>query len=122
MAILDIAFPFQRGSDGTPAGASDEEVTAQMLEILINTAPGEIPGFPEWGINAWKYTFEHNTIGLASLIHGEVADGVARFLPQLDIRAVIPRFDPTDPTSQSLEVIYVDRGKQQSLTVTGSGA
>jgi phage baseplate assembly protein W len=100
------AFPPRLGPGGDVALVSAEDDIRQAIRIIIETAPGERPMRPEFGIGIRRLVFAPLTSGTLSVVRFRVEQGLIRWEPRIDsIRADV-RVDPDNPGVLLIDIRY----------------
>jgi uncharacterized protein len=100
------AFPVRRDAGGAVALASDEELVAQSIWLILATAPGERVQRPDFGCGMHELVFAPNTATTAGRVADAVRDALMRFEPRVDVLEVSTSTPPGRPTVLLIEIGY----------------
>jgi phage baseplate assembly protein W len=91
------AFPPRLGPAGDVALVSAEEDIRQAVRIILETAPGERPMRPEFGVGLRRLVFAPLSRATLSVVAFRVEQGLIRWEARLDQIQVDVRPDPETP-------------------------
>lgn len=102
-----INFPFMDSRKGDflrLTESPETEVRSNLLHLLL-TRKGSRYYLPDFGTRLYEYIFQQNDIISFNLIEEEIREGVAKFIPNLDINSIkiMPADEDPDNTRNFVE-------------------
>lgn len=88
MAIVGIAFPFQKGSTSFPMTRTEADVVADNIQRILETRKGERPMRYNTGAAIWDFVFENVGAVLNARIDHEVRRALAEGEPRANVLGV----------------------------------
>lgn len=88
MAIVGIAYPFQKGPQSFPAQKTEADVVEDNVLRVLQTRKGERPMRPATGSNIWDFVFENVGDLLNARVDAEVRRSLAEGEPRARVLAV----------------------------------
>lgn len=100
------SYPLRRDASGDVAMASDEDLVAQSIWLILSTAPGERVQRPDFGCGIHELVFAPNTATTAGRVADAVRDALIRFEPRIDVLDVQTSIPAGQPTVLLIEIDY----------------
>lgn len=88
MALVGIAFPFQKGATEFPAKVTDDDVIEQNIQRILLTRRGERVMRPGSGSDTLSFVFENAGPTLQARINREVRRALAEGEPRIRVQRV----------------------------------
>lgn len=107
-----ILFPFQKGPQGAPRGASGIELIKSNLSQLLSTKPGERVMRPTYGLFLDRLVFEQDPAVVAAIAKREILTKVGQFEPRAQIVDI--QVQARDHTA-SIQVEFEFAGQRTSI-------
>lgn len=106
-AFLGTGWAFPPRLDGPDvATVSDEDDVRQAIRIILETAPGERPMRPDFGVGLRRMVFAPLTAGTVSLVQYRVQQALVRWEPRIDVTEVRVAADPDRRGVLTIDVRY----------------
>src|SRR5438552_1324715 len=102
------AFPPRVAGGDVALAAADEDIR-QAIRILLETAPGERPMRPDFGVGLRQLVFAPLSVATASLVQYRVQQALLKWEPRIDVKLVDVRLDPDRRGVLLIDVRYVVR-------------
>ena len=83
--IRGFKFPFQRGDNGFPAPAEEEDVVLDNIFSIMNSAVGARVMRPRWGLGAQRLVFEATGPLLEAVMDFEIRRAISIGEPRVSI-------------------------------------
>ena len=83
-----IAFPLQVDRRGGIALAHDETDVDQAIQLILGTAPGELPMRPEFGCGVHDFVFDTIDAATVGRLETEIRAALDRWEPRIDVETV----------------------------------
>jgi len=88
VAIVGIAFPFQKGTTSFPMQRTDADVVEDNIIRILQTRRGERPMRPGTGAAIWDFIFENTGALLNARVDHEVRSALAAGEPRATVLSV----------------------------------
>ena len=108
---MNVDFPFNFGTNGRTAGASDDDHIRDLIQQVLFTAPGERVNRPDFGSGLLRLVFAPNSDELSAATQFLVQGSLQQWLGDL-IEVNDVKVDNSDSTL-FVEVQYTVRRTQQ---------
>ncbi len=123
---IGFAFPFQKGTTGFPAQATDNDLIQQALVQLIMTGRGERIMRPDVGSNAYGFIFQSVGAPMVTLIQTEVRNVITKYEPRVVLQSVQVTTNNSAGSAPSqvtvtIKYVVVINGQNQTLSITMGG-
>ena len=105
---IAFKFPFQPGSVGFPLIADPSKVIFYRIASLLTTARGEKVMNPDYGVNLHGYVFENITAITIARISSDVTRAIARWIPEVVVRSVVPHIEGDNDRMQTTLVFDIE--------------
>jgi phage baseplate assembly protein W len=100
------SYPLRRDASGDVAMASDADLVAQSIWLILSTAPGERVQRPDFGCGIHELVFAPNTATTAGRVADAVRDALMRLEPRIDVLDVQTSIPAGQPTVLLIEIDY----------------
>ena len=123
---IGFAFPFQKGSTGFPAQATDNNLIQQALVQLVMTGRGERVMRPDVGSGAYGFVFASTGAALATLLQQEIRNVITKYEPRVvlqNVRVVTNDATQMNPSTVVVTITYIVvlNQTQQQVQITMGG-
>lgn len=100
------AFPPRIGTGGDVAMAAGEDDIGQAIRIILETAPGERPMRPDFGVGLRRMVFSPISRGSLSVVQFRIEQALIRWEPRIDVQTVNIRPDQARSGVLQIEISY----------------
>jgi len=125
MTILNIAFPFNKGSTSFPASNEDDDVIEDNIRRIVQTRRGERVMRPNQGSDTMDFVFENIGPMLQASVNYEVRRALAAGEPRIQVLRVLTLQKENKAVkgyTVIVVIVYRVRGEVRQLAVPVSTA
>jgi phage baseplate assembly protein W len=98
------AFPLRLGPGGDVALVAAEEDIRQAVRIILETAPGERPMRPDFGVGLRQMVFEPLSQATLSVVRFRIEQALTQWEPRIDQVQITVGLDPDTPGVLMIEI------------------
>lgn len=101
-----LAFPLDVGADGRVRWSEGAYDVRQSIRLILETAPGERVGCPEFGAGLRQLLHLPNTVTTRARVQERIQAALTRWEPRVHVQSVTVEEDPADPSSAIATLHY----------------
>lgn len=101
-----FAFPLQVGGDGHVRWSEGEVDVRQSIRLILETAPGERVGSPDFGGGLFGLLHQPNSLPTHARIQERIRAALLRWEPRVRVESVEVREHPDDAAAAIATVAY----------------
>lgn len=100
------AFPPRLDINGDFALVEAEDDIRESIRIILETAPGERPMRPDFGVGLRRFVFAPLSRGTLSVVQYRIEQGLIRWEARIDVMGVQVSVDLAEPGRLLIEIRY----------------